>query len=885
MSKHIDKLYGFVSATALVVFCLFVWAYESHERETAREQMLTHARLLSDALWNYNEAGAAEYLELACQSHTYRSLAVLDIDGTVFESSTSAAPGGVTKQLMRLGLIPESELSANVYYDQRVIGQVRAVWLNTAIYGHTLVLVLLILLVTIVRLYASILIAKRDLELRVRERTAQLSEREEHLRITLNSIGDAVITTDDKSGVVTLNPVAEELLGLVQSDSIGEDLSDLVEVSYSGDRSILTTILTRVVDGGETVTLLGHGQLTSTAGEIRQVTVNGAPIRDVDGTILGAVLVFRDVTEEAAAQLAREVSERRLRDIADKIPGMVFQVVVEPEYYFRVTYIGGAVDNVLGLDSKLDGFFERFTQGLAADDIDAFQQSTSEAIDNRAPWEFEGRFVRPDGRVVWFQGMATPSEIDGNLVYNGLLLDITQRREAEQALVTSEKRFRTVFENSPQAMFIVDAKTQEFIDVNPAAEIHAQCSRQEMIGSTPVKLGLTTEATSRQIQDCLTRDGQISAMPIRGYSRDGRERDLLFSGVEAVLDGRRCAVVIVTDVTEQRKLEEQLRQTWKMDSIGQLAGGVAHDFNNMLGGIIGAAELLAMTLSGNEEVREYVNMIINTAERAAELTGKLLSFSRKGPVVAASMDIHETIQESLAILERSIDRRIDLQTHLHADVSTLHGDATSLQNIVLNLGVNARDAMPDGGTLNVTTENVEFDEAYCARSPFDIAPGLHIHLSIMDTGCGMTADVQRRIFEPFYTTKLVGKGTGLGLAAVYGAVKDHRGAITVYSEPGRGTVFHLYFPVDPTAVVGPSVEVGEDQRGTGCVLVVDDEEVIRTTAAHILENLGYEVMLAENGEQGVAQYAKHQHRIDVVILDMVMPRMNGQDCFRAILAI
>lgn len=345
-----------------------------------------------------------------------------------------------------------------------------------------------------------------------------------------------------------------------------------------------------------------------------------------------------------------------------------------------------------------------------------------------------------------------------------------------------------------------------------------------------------------------------------------------------ITNGVEGAVIRIDDVTDKVQLEAQLRHSQKMDAVGQLAGGIAHDFNNMLGGILGAAQLLkASGKDWDSSELELVEMIDTSAQRAADLTLKLLMFSRKSKNESASMNLHTIIKDAAALLRRSLDKKIKLRIDLKAIVDTVQGNNSQLQNSIMNMCINASHAMPDGGDILISTRNIDIDETYCKVSPFDISPGSFIEIEIRDTGTGIPNEILEKIFDPFFTTKEQGKGTGLGLSTVYGIIKNHNGSITVYSEQGVGTAFHIYLPLSSETVHKKDEETVT--HGTGTILLIDDERIIRFTAKAILKELGYDVIMAKNGRAGVELFKKEKPRIDLVILDMIMPIMNGREAF------
>lgn len=344
---------------------------------------------------------------------------------------------------------------------------------------------------------------------------------------------------------------------------------------------------------------------------------------------------------------------------------------------------------------------------------------------------------------------------------------------------------------------------------------------------------------------------------------------------------------IIQDVTQSHQaeiervsLEERLRQSEKMDAIGHLAGGVAHDFNNMLAGIMGYGDLLRRKLE-DPLLRKHADSIVVASQRAADLTAKLLAFARKGKIQEAGVDLHSVIHEVLGILERTIDKRIRIRKDFAATWSVVRGDPSQLQNAILNLAINARDAMPDGGEFSISTANVDLDDDFCQILQGQASPGAHIEIHIRDSGIGMSEEVRKRIFEPFYTTKPAGKGTGMGLAAVWGTVVQHHGAILVRSIPGEGTEFTLWIPIDAEAALAETTAEIEISALEGKrILLVDDEEFVREATAITLRELGYAVDIVKGGEEAVISVRSRPGWYDLVLLDMIMPRTGGPETFR-----
>lgn len=344
--------------------------------------------------------------------------------------------------------------------------------------------------------------------------------------------------------------------------------------------------------------------------------------------------------------------------------------------------------------------------------------------------------------------------------------------------------------------------------------------------------------------------------------------------------GLQAAVIRIDDITERVQMEESMLQSRKMEAIGQLAGGVAHDFNNLLAGIQNSAYLLERKLAGHEKAQDYLKIIKDASQRAADLTRKLLTFSRKNAKVSTQIHVHKALHETVEILRRSVDKSIEIRLDLQAENDVVVGDLSQLQSTFLNLGINASHAMPDGGMLRFGSSERQLLSTECDQRSLAISPGRYLQIEVEDNGEGIPQEIFDRLFEPFFTTKKQGQGTGLGLWSAYGAVEQHGGDIQVASEEGEGTVFTLLLPLSELALPRPEHGPGAVISGSGTILMVEDEEILRVSTKEMLETMGYRVLLAVDGQEGLELYRQHQAEIDLVLLDMIMPGMGGRECYQ-----
>lgn len=468
-------------------------------------------------------------------------------------------------------------------------------------------------------------------------------------------------------------------------------------------------------------------------------------------------------------------------------------------------------------------------------------------------------------------------------------VDVTNEHNTKIELQKSEKKFKELNELLPEVVFEIDINGRLTYCNQVAFDVFGYTQEDFDTGKTVFEMLEPKDIPKAQMHiKKILETKQSEPTEYTALRSNGDTFPVLIHTVPRFQNGNLVGFRgIITDITEQKaaeeekmKLTEQLHQSQKMDAIGQLAGGVAHDFNNMLGGIIGSAELIKMKVD-SQEVDSYLNMIIKASKRAGYLTKQLLSFSRKGDKSSSNINLEEVINETVNLLSRTIDKSISISVEKNADDSNIIGDDSLLQNCFMNIGINASHAMPDGGELTFSTRNIVLDSNYCSASTFEIKQGKFIEITIRDTGFGMSEQVRQRIFEPFFTTKPQGEGTGLGLSAVYGIVQDHHGAINVYSQIGEGTAFNIYLPISTKKEIATE-PVFDIKRGNGSILLIDDEEIIRIVGKAQLEELGYEVILAENGQDGLDKFIEFRDDLDLIILDMIMPVMGGRDCFKKI---
>jgi two-component system cell cycle sensor histidine kinase/response regulator CckA len=709
--------------------------------------------------------------------------------------------------------------------------------------------------------------------------------REELVQTLFEESGDALFLFDPNSEeLVDVNPMVLRLSGFTRQELLRMQVPDVFRSDAPGRLNHLryafrTTgvfhsqegFLLRTKQDGSWIPL----NLTITRLHVRPKTLG--------------LITARDVREQRQTHEQLKKTEAELRRVLASASDCLWSVEIDREGRVESGYVSPVITRLTGRPPE---FFTHWPESwlsiISVEDRPGTEAAVRRFKEQLASTStFEYRVLAPHGTLRWLRNSVRAAwDPEGACRLNGVVTDITERKGWEEAVLASESKYRLLTENLEQCVLLKDGALR-YVAANRRFCEELGLAEQELVGKTDLDFHRPEVAARLQADDrrVLIEGKRLEREEQNLWPGKPRTVRMVKTPVRDAQDQVVGVLGIIWDVTEQRALEAQLRQAQKMEAVGQLAGGVAHDFNNLLTVVLGNVGLLQRGLSQGDPNRALVEATETAAHRAADLTRKMLGFSRHTTLWLEPANLNACVQETIALLQRTIDPRIQLDILAAPDLWLVQADSSQISQILMNLCINARDAMPGGGALRLETENIVLDEEF-ARSHLDASAGELVRLRVQDTGAGIPPEILPRIFEPFFTTKEPGKGTGLGLAMVFGIVKQHGGWIDCNSKVGEGTRFDIYLPrYQPQSRAGvkshPVVRTEPSTRpGQETILLVDDEAMIRNLGRTILEGHGYHVHAAGDGLEAIEIYRREKGNIDLVIMDLVMPRLSGQDAFR-----
>jgi PAS domain S-box-containing protein len=699
------------------------------------------------------------------------------------------------------------------------------------------------------------------------ERVYTLAGSERPYRILIEAMGEGALTLSRDGTILYANRAFAGILGIPLERILGAKVQEFLPAREGPEPA---ASFAKAV-------LKGHRQeavLMAETGEEIPVLLSSTPLPESDPPQVCCVVT--DLSAPKRTEAFLKESEERFRRLFDQSP--LGTALVSPD--FRFLRVNEAFCRITGYSAgemaSLDFPAITHPEDLAAD-VEQARRLLAGKIDQ---YVMEKRYIRKDGSIVWVRLHVRGIRDEGGrfLYFLPVVEDIAERKEAEAAL----RRLATAVEHAGEAIVVTDAAGSiEY--VNPAFEQITGYGRDEAVGRDPGFLNsdLHDRSSAGRMREALSRGEEWRGRFVN-RRKDGTvyHEEATISPVKDAAGKIVSFVAVKHDITHEVTLENQLRHSQKMEAVGQLAGGIAHDFNNILTALMGYATILQMKMAPDEPLKLHVDQVLESVHRGAALTRSLLAFSRKQILRPRPVDLNEIVGRAGKLLARLIGEDVELRMDLSPGKPIVNADSGQIEQVLLNLATNARDAMPDGGVLTFATGVLDLDGAFIRTHGYG-KPGRYGFVAVSDTGMGMTGKILDKIFEPFFTTKEVGKGTGLGLSIAYGIVKQHEGYIWACSEVGKGATFRICLPA-AEALAGGTHPAGNSEvpaGGTETVLLVEDDAAVRKIEKTVLERFGYTVIEAVDGQDAIEKFAGNRDKVGLLILDVIMPRMNGKEAY------
>jgi PAS domain S-box-containing protein len=726
--------------------------------------------------------------------------------------------------------------------------------------------------------HRAVLSVSRDITEQKRAELA-LRQSEQRYRDLFESISDWICVHDLEGRLQGVNPIVCQATGYTAEELNGRPISDFLLAEFESEFTDL--YLAQIKEKGR---FEGVFKIRGKGGKLHYIEYSSTLVR-TEGREPFVSGVGRDITERRRTERALRRSEERYRLVVDNAHEGI--CVIQDG---TIEFANPKLAELAGRTPE-EGVSRPFIDYIHPEDrsevIDRYQRRLAgEAV----PDVHTYRMLRPDGGVRWIDVISVVVAWEGRPGTINFISDTTEQMEAEEALRRSEEQYRLVVDNAHEMILIAQDGVIKFANPKTAEvtgyPLDELISRPFMDFIHPEDRPLVEQLRHRR----LAGEDLPGIHPCRTIRRDGEVRWIELNNVSIQWQGCPATLFFVNDVTDQRiaqdekeKMEVQFQQSQKMEAVGRLAGGIAHDFNNLLTIITGYSDLALAKTSPNDPLHQDLAEIKSAGDRAGALTRQLLIFSRQQVVEPQTVDVKKLMDNVEHMLRRLIGEDIELAVSTDPGVGAVEADPGQLEQVLMNLAINARDAMARGGRLTIETTQVRLDEDY-AHDHLEVTPGHYVMVAVSDTGHGMDEDVRSKIFEPFFTTKDTGKGTGLGLSTVYGIVTQSGGHVSVYSEPGHGSTFKVYLPRSDAEVTRLETTEHEDarRRGTETILVVEDEDQVRDLACRVLRRQGYRVLDAANGGEAILVCEQHQGAIHLTLTDVIMPRMSGQDLAKRI---